>query len=271
VDAFFSVLHGTFGEDGTMQGLLRLTGVPFVGAGVLGSAVGMDKDVCKRLLRAANIPVADWQTLRAGAAHADADALFGRLGCPLFVKPANQGSSVGVAKVSDAAGLHAALREAFAFDRKVLVEAFVDGREIECSVLGNDEPIASVPGEIVPAAEFYSYRAKYVDADGAALCVPADLPAGTADRVRALALQTCETLECEGLARVDFFVRPDGSLIVNEINTLPGFTRISMYPRLWEATGIGYGELVDRLIALALERHERERRLCTAFTPPECP
>ena len=262
LDVVFPVLHGPMGEDGTVQGLLRLAHLPFVGAGVLGSSIGMDKDVTKRLLRDAGIPVARFVTLRAGEEAAFED-LAGELGVPFFVKPANMGSSVGVTKVSDAGTWPSALEEAFRFDRKVLVEAGIEGRELECAVLGNDAPIASVPGEVIPSHEFYSYEAKYLDEKGARLEIPADLPEEVARRVRELAIRTFRTLCCEGMARVDFFLTKDGELLVNELNSIPGFTRISMYPKLWEASGIGYSELIDRLIRLALERAEREGRLET--------
>jgi len=256
VDVVFPLLHGTCGEDGTMQGLLELSGLPYVGAGVLGSAAGMDKDVAKRLLREAGLPVAPGRVLRTMPADSrELDALAEELGLPLFVKPARQGSSVGVSKVHDRGALEPALREALAYDRKILLEAFVAGREIECAVLGNDAPRASVPGEIVPSADFYSYRAKYIDGDGAALCVPAELDADTVARVQDLALQVYRTLDGAGMGRVDVFLQADGTLVVNELNTIPGFTRISMYPRLWEASGIGYAELIERLIDLAFERH----------------
>jgi D-alanine-D-alanine ligase len=259
VDVFFPIIHGTFGEDGSLQGLLRLLDAPFVGASVLGSAVGMDKDVMKRLLRAAGLPTARFVVLR--SAGGDLGAVARELGLPVFVKPANLGSSVGITKVTRAADLEAAVLHALRFDRKVLVEEAVPGREIEVAVLGDDDPAASVCGEIVPQREFYSYDAKYVDEQGALLRIPAPLEPETSDRIRAMAVRTFQVLECEGMARVDFFLRPDGEPVVNEINTLPGFTRISMYPKLWEATGLPYPRLLDRLIELAIERHRRESAL----------
>jgi D-alanine-D-alanine ligase len=266
VDVVFPVLHGPFGEDGTVQGLLKLAGIPFVGADVLGSAVGMDKDVMKRLLSQAGIPNARAVVLRQPQrASLDAEAVARELGLPMFVKPANLGSSVGITKVKRAADLAAALDLAFEYDRKVVVEEFVDGRELECSVLGGDEPIASLPGEVIPSGDWYSYEAKYLDENGAALEIPARLDPATTERVRALAVRTFQVLCCEGMARVDFFLRPDGRLYVNEINTIPGFTRISMYPKLWEVTGVGRHELVDRLLAHALERAAAERRLKTSY------
>jgi len=266
VDVVFPVLHGPFGEDGTVQGLLRLADVPFVGAGVTGSAVGMDKDVMKRLLRDAGLPLARWRVVERGrTASLSFEEARAALGVPLFVKPANLGSSVGVSRVADEAAFDAALAQAFEYDHKVLVEECVRGREIECSVLGNEDPIASLPGEIVPRRDFYSYEAKYLDENGAVLKAPAELPEDVVREVQRLSVETFRVLCCEGMARVDFFLRGERELLVNEINTIPGFTRISMYPKLWELSGIPYPELVDRLIRLALERHERERRLRQSY------
>lgn len=264
VDVVFPVLHGPMGEDGTVQGMLKLAGIPFVGSGVLGSAVGMDKDVAKRLLRDVGIGIVDFITVHRGEI-VDAPQIFSRLGTPVFVKPANLGSSVGVSKAGNLVELQHALDQAFQFDHKVLVEAFADAREIECAVLGNREPAASVVGEIIPSHEFYSYAAKYLDDKGAALAVPADIDAATSARVRELSLKVFQVLGCEGMARVDFFLSKDGALRVNEINTIPGFTAISMYPRLWEASGVPYTELITRLIELALERHASDLKLRTAF------
>jgi D-alanine-D-alanine ligase len=265
LDVVFPILHGPFGEDGTVQGLLKLAGVPFVGSGILGSAVGMDKEMMKRLLREADLPVAPFLAFRAHQANLNFADVAGKLGLPLFVKPANLGSSVGVNKVSNEDDFRHAVAEAFEYDRKILVEAFIEGREIECSVLGNDDPIASVPGEVIATHEFYSYEAKYIDENGAALEIPAKVSAETARTIQDLAVKVFTTLGCEGLARVDFFLRPDGDVIVNEINTMPGFTSISMYPRLWQASGIPYADLIDRLIQLAMERFEREQRLKTSY------
>src|SRR5215831_13783840 len=267
LDVIFPVLHGPFGEDGTVQGLLRLVNVAFVGAGVLGSAVGMDKDVMKRLLRDAGIPIVRFIVLnRHHSKKIGFDYARGRLGLPLFIKPANLGSSVGIHKVKDREEFKHAVRDAFNYDNKILIEEYIKGREIECSVLGNHNPIASVPGEILPRHEFYSYEAKYLDENGAALEIPAKLSPETSDRIRQLAIKTFSVLCCEGMAPVDFFVRNDSEIIVNEINTIPGFTRISMYPKLWEATGSSYSELIDKLIQLAIERFEREKRLKTDRT-----
>jgi D-alanine-D-alanine ligase len=273
-DVVFPALHGTYGEDGTVQGMLELAGVAYVGAGVLGSAVGMDKDVAKRLLRDAGLPVVAFQVVTAAAFRADpraATAHAHELGFPLFVKPANAGSSVGVSRVRDAGALEGAVRGALAFDRKVLLERGVDAREIECSVLGNDDPKASVPGEIIVDHKdgFYSYDAKYVDPDAAHWQIPADLPVSIAARVQDLAIATFRALDLAGMARVDFFLdRKTHALYVNEVNTLPGFTSGSMYPKMWEASGLPPKALVTRLIELAIERRDARRALSTNVTPP---
>lgn len=263
IDVVFPILHGPFGEDGTVQGLLKLANLPFVGAGVLGSAVGMDKDVMKRLLRDAKIPTPNF------LAFARSDKIsFAKvtktLGMPLFIKPANLGSSVGISKVVKPAQFAAAVKEAFRYDNKIIIEEFIEGREIECSVLGNENPIASLPGEIVVNRDFYSYDAKYIDDNGARLEIPARLPKAIVKKVRELALRAYRALCCEGMARVDFFVQGDGRVVVNEINTIPGFTKISMYPKMWEASGISYSKLIDRLIQLAIQRHRAEKRLRTS-------
>ena len=256
VDVVLPVLHGPFGEDGTVQGLLELAGVPYVGAGVAASALCMDKDLFKAVLRDRGIPVAANVTLRLG------DEIHNPFGYPVFVKPARLGSSVGISKAHDPAELEAAVALARRHDEKVLVEEFVAGTEVECGVLGNvrPAPIASVVGEIVPHAEWYDYAAKY-DAGGSDIIVPARIPEDTAARVQELAIDSFIATECEGMARVDFFVRGDGEVVVNEINTIPGFTSTSVYARLFEASGIPYRELLDRLIQLALERHERRADL----------
>jgi D-alanine-D-alanine ligase len=262
IDVIFPVLHGPYGEDGAVQGLLKLANIPYVGSGVLGSAIGMDKDVQKRLLAAAGIPVGRFVAVtRHDRNKISFEQLTAELGLPLFIKPANLGSSVGVSKVHNKEEFQPAIDKAFEFDRKILIEEFIQAREIECSVLGNDDPIASVPGEILPSHEFYSYEAKYLDEHGAALEIPAKLSDEMTAEVRRLAVETFKTLCCEGMSRVDFFLTPDNRFLVNEINTIPGFTNISMYPKLWEATGIGYSELLDRLIQLAIERHEVESGL----------
>jgi D-alanine-D-alanine ligase len=264
LDVIFPVLHGPFGEDGTVQGLLKLANIAFVGAGVLGSAVGMDKDVMKRLLRDAGIPISRFIVAnRHSPEKIGFDYAQKQLGLPLFVKPANLGSSVGIHKVKNGEEFEHALGDAFDYDNKILIEECINGREIECSVLGNDNPIASVPGEILPRHEFYSYEAKYLDENGAVLQMPAKLSPAISERIRHLAIEAFTVLCCEGMARVDFFLRNGKEIIVNELNTIPGFTRISMYPKLWEASGISYSELIDRLIELAIERFAREKRLKT--------
>jgi D-alanine-D-alanine ligase len=264
IDVVFPVLHGPYGEDGATQGLLELAGVPFVGAGVLGSAIGMDKAVQKVLFAAAGLPVVPSEVVREPGWHEDPEAVRARvasLGYPVFAKPATLGSSVGITKVADPDDLDAAVDEAFRYARKAVVERGIEGaREIECAVLGNDDPVASVAGEIVPGGGhgFYDYAAKYLDEDGARLLIPADLPDEVHARIQRMAVMAFRAIECAGMARVDFFLR-DGELWVNEINTIPGFTSISMYPKLWEASGLAYPDLVERLLELALERHERER------------
>lgn len=265
LDVVFPVLHGPFGEDGTIQGLLKLANLPFVGAGVLGSAVGMDKDVMKRLLRDAKIPTAQFLVFGRAEQNVIRFAQVKKtLGLPLFVKPANLGSSVGISKVSQKSEFAAAVRLAFRYDNKIIIEEGIQGREIECSVLGNEKPVASLPGEIVVQREFYSYDAKYLDDQGARLEIPARLPKKTTTEIRRTAVRAYRALCCEGMARVDFFLRPGGRVLVNEINTIPGFTKISMYPKMWEATGLSYPRLIDRLIGLALERARREQRLRTS-------
>ena len=264
IDVVFPILHGPFGEDGTIQGLLKLANIAFVGAGVLGSAVGMDKDVMKRLLRDAGIPTAKFLSTAEKNVPAYREVVK-ILGLPFFIKPANMGSSVGVSKVRGEKDFKKAIKNAFKYDRKILIEENIKGREIECSVLGNDYPIVSVPGEVIVNSDFYSYEAKYIDEDGAILQIPAKLPDKVAKKVQALAVKTFKTLFCEGLGRVDFFVKQNNDILVNEINTIPGFTSISMYPKLWEASGISYTELIDRLIQLALERFNKEQKLKTSY------
>jgi D-alanine-D-alanine ligase len=257
VDVVFPVLHGPFGEDGTIQGAAEIAGVPYVGSGVLGSAAAMDKDVAKRLMRDGGLPIARFLSFAQGNAPAF-DAVVAELGCPVFVKPARLGSSVGISKAATREEFAQAIGEAFRHDRKILVEEYVRGREIECGVLeGEDGSLtASLPGEIVPSNRhgFYTYEAKYLDEEGAAIKVPADLSPEVSDKVRKLAIEAFRSLGCEGLARVDFFLHEDGKLMVNEVNTLPGFTNISMYPKVFKAMGVSYSELVDRLIRHALAR-----------------
>ena len=261
LDVVFPALHGPYGEDGTLQGLCKMYQVPFVGPGVLASSVCMDKEVMKRLLGESGIAGPRFLTyVNRADRRPDLEQARRVLGLPLFVKPANLGSSVGVTKVDSVRGLGRALAHAWQFDDKAVVEEFVEGREIECSVLGNENPIASVPGEVIPKAQhvFYSYKAKYQDPKGADLRFPADLPKGVAEKVQDLAVRSFVALACEGMARVDFFVKPDGTVLVNELNTIPGFTNISMYPKLWEASGIPCRELVHKLIQLGIERFQRE-------------
>ncbi len=271
LDVVFPVVHGPYGEDGTLQGLLELANVPYVGAGVLGSAVAMDKAVARTLLAARGLPQVDYRVVAGRDWDADSDRVVGRievdLGYPVFVKPCNLGSSVGVSKAATRAGLQRALAHAREFDHKLLVEAAVpNAREIECAVLGNDAPEVSVAGEIVPSGEFYDYDAKYLDA-GSELIIPARLSAARAGAVREMALEAFRAVEGAGMARVDFLLSGDDDRIrVNEVNTIPGFTEISMYAKLWEASGLRYGALLDRLIELALARHTAKQRLRTSVT-----
>jgi D-alanine-D-alanine ligase len=265
VDVIFPIVHGTYGEDGTIQGLFELANIPYVGAGVLGSAVGMDKDVMKRLLRDGGLPVVDYWTFQRPDMDSFLKAHISTLPYPVFVKPANLGSSVGITKAHAAEELPCALRTAAEYDRKIIVEQGVDAREIELSVLGNDDPMASVPGEIIPAREFYDYNAKYVS-DDSRLLIPAPLSEIEKNDAQRLAIAAFKALECSGMARVDLFLeKRAGKFYVNEINTLPGFTSISMYPKLWEASGIPYPELIDRLITLAIERHTEKNKLRTKY------
>jgi D-alanine-D-alanine ligase len=273
VDVIFPVLHGTFGEDGTIQGLLELADIPYVGAGVLGSAAGMDKDIMKSLFIAAGIPIVKHVTILRSAWEQEPKkvqkVVESELKYPVFVKPANLGSSVGISKTHDRKELGPAIEEAAKFDRKIVVEQGVGGkknkaREIECSVLGNDEPAASLPGEIVPGKEFYDYTAKYLD-EGSQLIIPAKLTKAETKRVQELAVAAFKAVDCSGLARVDFLMEPGsgkraGKIYLNEINTMPGFTAISMYPKLWAASGLGYADLIDRLIQLGIERHEDKKK-----------
>ena len=268
VDVIFPVLHGTFGEDGTIQGLLELAGIPYVGAGVLGSAAGMDKDVMKRLFAAAGLPIVKHVTVLRGQWEKEPKKarkeIESKLKYPVFVKPANLGSSVGISKVHDRRELGPAMDLAAGFDRKIVIEQGVGGkkkaREIECSVLGNDEPKASVAGEIVPVKEFYDYAAKYLD-EGSELLIPAKLSKRLTKEVQEMAVAAFKAVDCAGLARVDFLLDPTTEkLYLNEINTMPGFTAISMYPKLWAASGLEYPKLIDRLIDLAMERHAEKSK-----------
>ena len=262
IDVLYPVLHGTFGEDGSIQGLAKVAGLPCVGCGILGSSAGMDKDVTKRLLRDAGIGVADFVTLRKGYNdHLTFAEIKERIGGELFVKPANLGSSVGISFVNNEEDFQKAVEEGFKYDPKVIVEEKITGREIECAVMGNETPSASVIGEILPKTEWYTFENKYIDDDGAGLEIPAKLTVEESERARSLAIETYINLECCGLTRVDMFLKPNGEIIVNEVNTLPGFTKISMYPKLWGHSGIEYQELITKLIDLALEKFESEERL----------
>jgi len=269
-DLIFPVLHGPYGEDGTVQGLLELAGLPYVGAGVAGSAVGMDKALSKSVMQAHGIPILPWRLLLAShwraAREQTLTEMEDQFTYPIFTKPANLGSSVGISKCRDRASLAAGLDEAARYDRRLVVEQGIDGRELEIAVLGNEEPIASVVGEIRPRREFYDYVAKYIS-DDSELIIPADLPPAVAEEARTLALRAYRAIDCAGLGRVDLLLdKADGRLYLNEINTMPGFTAISMYPKLWEASGLSYSELLDRLIELALERHTAQLELETTVT-----
>jgi D-alanine-D-alanine ligase len=270
LDVIFPVLHGPYGEDGTIQGLLELANVPYVGAGVAASALGMDKALTKVVFAARGLPVGDYRVVlkrdweqRGDEIGAELEA---RLGFPMFVKPANLGSSVGISKAKTTAGLREAMELAASFDRKIVVEAAVpNAREIECAVLGNDDPQTSLPGEVIPSREFYDYEAKYLD-EGSKTVIPADLPPALVEEVRRLSVAAFQAIDCAGMARVDFLLERDtGAIVLNEVNTIPGFTTISMYSKMWEASGVSYGALVDRLIQLAMERHTEKQRLRTAL------
>jgi len=269
VDVIFPVLHGTYGEDGALQGLLEMANVPYVGCGVLGSALGMDKEKMKMLFSSVGLPSADYLVYRRNEWERSPERLMDvieqRLGYPCFVKPVNLGSSVGVNKAHDRAELQRAIDEAAEFDRKIIIERNINCRELECAVLGNDEPIASVVGEVIASNEFYDYRAKYIDGKSQ-VTIPADIPQTTAEEVRRQSIQAFLALDLSGLARADFFLEKEtGKVYINEVNTMPGFTSISMYPKLWEASGLSYTELLDRLIELAIERHEDRQRNRTSL------
>lgn len=258
----FPIIHGTYGEDGTLQGILKSIDVPYVGADILGSAIAMDKDMAKRLFAGAGIPVAKSFTLYKDKSDEHSyTEVVSVLGLPIFVKPANAGSSVGVSKVVTEEEYEAALNTAFRFDNKILVEEAVIGKELECAVLGNEEKRASGVGEIVATKDFYSYDAKYISTTGANLLIPADVDQQITERIRTLAVKACDTIHCEGMARVDFLLSNNGKLVLNEINTLPGFTSISMYPKLWLQAGLGEKDLITELIRLAIQRHKRDARL----------
>ena len=263
IDVVFPVLHGPFGEDGTVQGMLEVAGLPYVGAGVLASAVGMEKAVQKVLFAAAGLPLVPYEVVHEREWEEDRQGVEARaanLGLPVFVKPATLGSSIGITKVKHEENLQSAMETALSFARKALVERSMEGaREIECAVLGNDDPVASLPGEILASGEFYDYRSKYLD-ESTRLEVPARLSADEQAQIQRMAVQAFKAIDCAGMARVDFFLDERDGIILNEINTIPGFTAVSMYPKMWEASGLGYDELVDRLVELAIERHEKERK-----------
>jgi D-alanine-D-alanine ligase len=271
LDVVFPVLHGTKGEDGVVQGFLELAGIPYVGSGVASSAVAMDKDIMKRLFRSAGLLTPNWLLVRRLRWEREREGVLveaEKLGYPCFVKPANLGSSVGISKAKNRKDLARAIDEAALYDTKMLVEEAITAREIEVSVLGNDEPEASVPGEVIPCNEFYDYRAKYIDGDSS-LIIPAPLSPAKTEEVRDIATRAFRALDCSGMARVDFLLdRKTERLFLSEVNTIPGFTSISMYTKLWEASGLSYIRLIDRLIDLAFERHETRRKLRTVFQPP---
>lgn len=256
IDCAFPALHGAFGEDGSIQGLFRMANVPFVGSGILGSSAGMDKDVAKRLLRDGGFPIANFIVIKK---HEKETVVFQEiqenLGLSMFVKPANAGSSFGVSKVTNKDEFFQAINEAFRYDTKILIEEAISGREIECAVLGNINPEASVLGEVIPLRDFYSYEAKYIDSDGAKLQIPVQLLETVSEDIRKKAVDVFKCLECAGIARVDFFVTKENKIYINEVNTIPGFTSVSMYPKLWEVGGIGYSELLDRIIKLGMQNH----------------
>lgn len=273
LEVVFPVLHGPFGEDGTVQGLLEMAEIPYVGAGVVGSAVGMDKGIFKAVMESLGLPVLPYRVVLRSEWDSDPegvmDAVEAAFSYPVFTKPVNMGSSVGVSKVTNRAELAAGLADAAKYDRRLLAEKGINAREIEVSVLGNDEPIASVPGEIIPDEAFYSYASKYLN-DASELLIPAPISEELTEQVRDLAVRAYKAIDCAGLARADFLLdREDGTLYINELNTIPGFTHISMYPKLWEASGISYPELIHRLIQLALERDAEKRRSATSYDPGE--
>ncbi|HUQ85473.1 MAG TPA: D-alanine--D-alanine ligase family protein [Candidatus Limnocylindrales bacterium] len=264
IDLVFPVMHGPYGEDGSIQGFLKLANLPFVGSGVLGSAIGMDKDVTKRLLRDAGLPIGKFLVFeRKDEIHFD--DVKKELGVPFFVKPANLGSSIGVSKVKNEADFDQAVKSAFSYDAKIIIEEYTEGQEIECAVLGNENPIASIPGEIIPTHEFYDYEAKYIDAEGAKLKIPAGISDAKIKEIQALAIKAFKVLCLEGMSRIDFFLTKSGKILINEPNTIPGFTNISMYPKLWEKSGIAYPELIDRLIQLAIDRFKTQNKFRTTL------
>ena len=262
IDVAFPVLHGPYGEDGSIQGLFEVANIPYIGADVIGSSIGMDKDVMKRLLRDSGMPIAKFLSFtNQSIGKIQFNEIKEKIGLPMFIKPANLGSSVGINKVKNSKEFERAIKVAFKYDKKILIEEFIEGREIECSVLGNDSPIASLPGEIILNSEFYSYEAKYIDENGAILDIPAKLPEGATKKIQEYSVEVFKILCCQGMARVDFFLKDNMEIIVNELNTIPGFTNISMFPRLWEASGLTYSELINRLIELAIDKFEKRQKL----------
>lgn len=267
IDVAFPILHGSYGEDGTIQGFLKLAGIPFVGPSVLGSALGFDKDITKKLLKEAGIPNTDFVSYKKGE-KISFSAIKNKLKLPIIIKPANAGSSIGINKVSNLKDFDRAVTEGFLFDSKIIIEKFIENkREIECAVLGNSNPIASICGEVITQSKhkFYSYEAKYIDENGAKLEIPARISKSLQNKIQKLAIKTFKVLELEGMARVDFFIGQSGKIYVNEVNTIPGFTNISMYPALWKASGLSYTKLIDELVGLAIERFEREQKLQTTY------
>ena len=260
MDVIFPVLHGPYGEDGSIQGLLKILNLPFIGPGVLSSAMSMDKDITKRLLIEAGIPIAKFLTFKLNDKFSFKE-VSKKLGMPVFIKPANMGSSVGIHKVKNKKEFFVGVKDAFKYDTKIIIEKNIVGQEVECSLLGNEKVMASVLGEIVPINDFYSYKAKYIKKNGADLLIPAKLSKTIAKKVQNKAIEVFQVLNCEAMARVDFFVKKNGRIFVNEINTIPGFTAISMYPKLWEKSGISISKLLDRLIDLAVERYKKEQKL----------
>ena len=261
MDVIFPVLHGPYGEDGSMQGLLKILNLPFIGPSVLGSAVGMDKDVMKRLFREAGIPIGKFEAIRIGE-EISFKKLSKNLGLPMFIKPANLGSSIGIHKVKNEKEFLFGIKDAFKYDRKIVIEENINGREIECSVLGNENPKASLPGEIISNADFYSYDSKYIDNNSVSK-IPAILPKDVINKIQELTIKVFKVLSCEGMGRVDFFLKENGEILVNEINTLPGFTAIGMYPKMWVASGLSMQKLLDELIELSISRFKREQKLKT--------
>lgn len=266
LDVIFPVLHGTFGEDGTIQGLLEMANIPYIGTNVLGSAIGMDKEITKKILENSGIKTAKFLSfLSSEKQNINFPDISSQLGLPFFIKPATAGSSVGIHKIKNDENFLEKINDAFKYSNKIIIEEAIIGKEIECSVLGNENPTASLPGEVIPNHEFYSYEAKYIDENGAKFKIPVKLPESEIKNIQDIALKTYKLLECEGMARVDGFLKANGEFVLNEINTIPGFTTISMYPKLWEVSEISYPNLIDQLIQLAIERFNKENKIKTNF------